>query len=80
MSTQSTENYLDRQSLAKGGGRRRATCSLNAGLELGPDFPRPLKLGQRIRFYDLAEIECWETHQDRGCVAEVAEGFGPQHF
>ena len=29
-------------------------------LESDPNFPRPLKLGQRIRFYDLADIECWE--------------------
>jgi predicted DNA-binding transcriptional regulator AlpA len=25
-----------------------------------PNFPRPLKLGRRIRFYDLGDIERWE--------------------
>jgi predicted DNA-binding transcriptional regulator AlpA len=29
-------------------------------LESDPNFPRPLKLGQRIRFYDLYAIERYE--------------------
>ena len=59
MSTQSQKRFLTTAQLRERWGGV-SHMFIERRLESDPNFPRPLKLGQRIRFYDLADIERWE--------------------